>query len=347
MTGQSRGGVDPEGVDPAPFDPAPFELGPALLFCPADRPDRFEKAALRADAVILDLEDAVAPENLDAARTAIRQHPLHPPLTIVRINARGTAAAAADIEMLLHTDYRLVMVPKAESAPALDALAGFGVIALCETAAGVLAASELARHPLTVALMWGAEDLVASLGGTSSRRADGRYRDVARHARSTVLLAAAAHGCAAIDAVHLDLTDSDIVVSDIAAPDSAASDITAPSILASDAPASDAPASDAPASDSAASDSAASDSAASGSLVEEATDAAACGFGAVACIHPGQVAAIRAAYRPAADEVMRARELLAAATGGVFRHGGRMIDGPVLAHARAVLRRADAGARPK
>ena len=282
--------------------------------------------------MILDLEDAVAPENLDAARTAIRQHPLDPARTIVRINALGTVAAAADIEMLRHTDYRLVMVSKAESAPALDALAGFGVIALCETAAGVLAASELARHPLTIALMWGAEDLVASLGGTSSRRADGRYRDVARHARSTVLLAAAAHGCAAIDAVHLDLTDSDIVVSDIAAPDSAASDITAPSILASDSAASDAPA---------------SDSAASGSLVEEATDAAACGFGAVACIHPGQVAAIRAAYRPAADEVMRARELLAAATGGVFRHGGRMIDGPVLAHARAVLRRADAGARPK
>ena len=337
MTGQSRGGVDPEGVDPAPFDPAPFELGPALLFCPADRPDRFEKAALRADAVILDLEDAVAPENLDAARTAIRQHPLDPARTIVRIHALGTAAAAADLEMLRHTDYRLVMVPKAESAPALDALAGFGVIALCETAAGVLAASELARHPLTVALMWGAEDLVASLGGTSSRRADGRYRDVARHARSSVLLAAAAHGCAAIDAVHLDLTDSDIVVSDIAAPDSAASGITAPSILAPDSAASDSAASDAPA----------SDSAASGSLVEEATDAAACGFGAVACIHPGQVAAIRAAYRPAADEVMRARELLAAATGGVFRHGGRMIDGPVLAHARAVLRRADAGARPK
>ena len=332
MTEQSRGdvdpedvdpeGVDPEGVEPAPsepapfgpgsFKPAPFELGPALLFCPADRPDRFEKAASRADAVILDLEDAVAPENLDAARTAIRQHPLDPARTIVRINALGTVAASADIEMLWHTDYRLVMVSKAESAPALDALAGFGVIALCETAAGVLAASELARHPLTIALMWGAEDLVASLGGTSSRRADGRYRDVARHARSTVLLAAAAHGCAAIDAVHLDLTESDIVVSDTAAPDSAAAH-----------------------------------SAASGSLAEEAADAAASGFGAVACIHPGQVAAIRAAYRPAADEVVRANELLAAATGGVFRHGGRMIDGPVLAHARAVLRRADAGARPK
>jgi citrate lyase subunit beta/citryl-CoA lyase len=57
--------------------------------------------------------------------------------------------------------------------------------------------------------MWGAEDLVASLGGTSSRRADGGYRDVARHARSAVLLAAAAYGKPAIDAVHLDIADLD------------------------------------------------------------------------------------------------------------------------------------------
>ena len=48
-----------------------FTLGPALLFCPADRPDRFAKALERADAVILDLEDAVAPENRAAAREAI------------------------------------------------------------------------------------------------------------------------------------------------------------------------------------------------------------------------------------------------------------------------------------
>jgi citrate lyase subunit beta/citryl-CoA lyase len=57
--------------------------------------------------------------------------------------------------------------------------------------------------------MWGAEDLVASLGGTSSRSPDGRYRDVAAHARSAVLLAAGAHGRAAIDAVHLDIGDLD------------------------------------------------------------------------------------------------------------------------------------------
>jgi citrate lyase subunit beta/citryl-CoA lyase len=56
--------------------------------------------------------------------------------------------------------------------------------------------------------MWGAEDLVASLGGSSSRFADGRYRDVARHARSQVRLAAAANEIAAIDTVHLEIGDT-------------------------------------------------------------------------------------------------------------------------------------------
>ncbi len=57
--------------------------------------------------------------------------------------------------------------------------------------------------------MWGAEDLVASLGGTSSRHQDGRYRDVATHARSAVLLAAGAAGKPAVDTVHLDIADLD------------------------------------------------------------------------------------------------------------------------------------------
>jgi citrate lyase subunit beta / citryl-CoA lyase len=56
--------------------------------------------------------------------------------------------------------------------------------------------------------MWGAEDLLVSLGGRSSRHADGRYRSIAGHARNQVLLAAGAHGRAAIDAVHLDIADT-------------------------------------------------------------------------------------------------------------------------------------------
>ncbi len=184
-----------------------FDLGPTLLFCPADRPERYVKAAERADAVIIDLEDAVAPAARSEARTALIDHPLDPAHTVVRVNPVGTLDFALDLAALEQTRYRIVMLAKAESALQLDALAGYDVITLCETAAGVLAAVELAAAPNVVAMMWGAEDLVASLGGGSSRFADGSYREIARHARSAVLLAAGAHGKVAIDAVHLNIDD--------------------------------------------------------------------------------------------------------------------------------------------
>jgi len=192
-------------------NPAPFTLGPALLFCPADRPDRFAKALDRADAAILDLEDAVAPGRKADARAALVDTLLDPGRVIVRVNAVGTPEHDADLAALARTPYRTVMLPKADGrfvGPLLAPDGGpYAVVALCETAAGVLAAPALAARPDVVALAWGAEDLVASLHGTSSRRADGAYRDVARHARSAVLLAAGAAGKAAIDAVHLELDD--------------------------------------------------------------------------------------------------------------------------------------------
>ncbi|KUG61606.1 MULTISPECIES: HpcH/HpaI aldolase/citrate lyase family protein [Kocuria] len=270
----------------------PFLLGPALLFCPADRPERYAKAAQRADAVILDLEDAVAPSARPAARDALVATPLDPARTIVRINAEDTEDFAHDLVALRHTGYTTVMLPKTASAERLAVAAELGlyrVVALCETAEGVVNAAEIARSPNVVALMWGAEDLVASLGGSSSRRANGTYRDVARHARSAVLLAAGAAGRPAIDAVHLDIADLD-------------------------------------------------------GLREEALDAVASGFTATACIHPGQVETVRAAYRPDAAEVEAARELLDAArrTPGVFTFRGRMVDEPLIRHAERLVRRADA-----
>lgn len=186
-----------------------FDFAPALLFCPADRPDRYDKAAHRSPAVILDLEDAVAAADKSSAREALGAHQLDPATTIVRVNSADSTEFAADVAALERTKYRTVMLPKASSTSQLRALDGYGVIALCETAAGVLAAPVLAAHESVIALMWGAEDLVASLGGISSRDSGGRYRGVARHARSAVLLAAAAHGKAAIDAVHVDIDDLD------------------------------------------------------------------------------------------------------------------------------------------
>jgi len=265
-----------------------FALGPALLFCPADRPDRYAKALDRADAVILDLEDATAPANRPAARMALAEHPLDPERVIVRISPAASGDFADDIAAVEAAGYRTVMVAKADAG--LPSLSGFEVVALCESAAGVLDARELARRPEVVALMWGAEDLVASLGGTSSR-SGGAYRDVVRHARSAVLLAAAAEDVAAIDAVHLLIDDLDGVRS-------------------------------------------------------EAEDAVASGFTATACIHPSHVAVIRDAYRPSPEEVAHARRILAATAGhdGVFRLDDLMVDGPVLRHAEATLRRMPPGA---
>jgi hypothetical protein len=175
---------------------APLSLGPAILFVPADRPDRFAKAAACADTVILDLEDAVAPADKPTARRAIVEHPLDPARTIVRVDPVGTDDFVADVAAVSSTRYRTVMLAKTETTAQLDELAdaipGVRILALCETAAGVVRAPALAGHPSVVGLMWGSEDLVASLGGTSSRREDGGYRDVVRHARSSVLLAAGA-----------------------------------------------------------------------------------------------------------------------------------------------------------
>jgi citrate lyase subunit beta/citryl-CoA lyase len=277
-------------------NPVPFSLGPALLFCPADRPDRFAKALDRADAVVLDLEDGVAPDAKESARRAVVDTPLDPARTIVRVNPAGTPEHAADLAALAGTGYRTLMLPKADGRFVGPLVrpdgTPYAVVALCETAAGVVAAAALAARPDVVALAWGAEDLVASLGGTSSRRDDGRYRDVARHARSTVLLAAGAGGKAAIDAVHLDLGDLD-------------------------------------------------------GLRAEALDAAAVGFAASLCVHPAQVPVIRAAYAPTPDDVAAARAVLAAGAGagGAFALDGRMVDGPVLAQAHAVLRRAGVDTR--
>lgn len=265
-----------------------FDLGPALLFCPADRPERYAKAFERADAVILDLEDAVAPGDKVAARGHLIESELDPARVIVRVNPVETDDFAADLATLSQTDYRRIMLAKAESPKRLGRIdARFEVVALCETAKGVAQADRIAALDNVVALMWGAEDLVASLGGTSSRKPNGRYRDIARYARSRVLLAAGARGKAAIDAVHLDIADVK-------------------------------------------------------RLAIEAADAAASGFRATACIHPSQVAIIRDAYRPDAKTVAWARAVLAAAAHerGVFSFDGRMVDEPVLRHARGVLARA-------
>ncbi|GAB3132394.1 citrate (pro-3S)-lyase subunit beta [Tsukamurella serpentis] len=189
--------------------------GPAVLFCPADRPERYAKAAERADAVILDLEDAVTAAARPAARRALIDTPLDPRRTVVRLNALDTDDLTADLEALRRTDYRVVMLAKTGSADQLDRLDRLAelddlqVIALIETPLGAVNVGEIAAHHRCIGLMWGAEDLVAAMGGRSSRFAGGAYRDVPRQVRAATALAAAAHGRFALDAVHIDIADSD------------------------------------------------------------------------------------------------------------------------------------------
>ena len=180
-----------------------------MLFCPGDRPEMYDKALSRADLVVFDLEDAVAPPAKIAARAGVAAvTAAHPRTSIARINAAGTPWFDDDVATMRQAGVQRVMLPKASSPADLENLADFEVVALCETAAGVLGAQQLAATSNCLALMWGGEDLIADTGGRSSRTRQGRYRPMIEVARSSVLLAAAAHGKSAIDAVHIDITDT-------------------------------------------------------------------------------------------------------------------------------------------
>jgi citrate lyase subunit beta/citryl-CoA lyase len=206
--------------------------GPALLFCPADRPDRYAKALAAADSVILDLEDGVGPAGKDAARAALLATPVDPERVIVRISAAGTREQEADIEVLRRTGYRTIMLPKAESRSQLDAVAragDWGVVALVESALGILRVEEVAVAPNVVAVLWGAEDLIASMHGRTSRHPDGTYRGVALHARERTLLAATAYGKQAVDAVYTSIGDLDGLAAE--AEDAAASGFTLKALI--------------------------------------------------------------------------------------------------------------------
>ncbi|WP_067542781.1 HpcH/HpaI aldolase/citrate lyase family protein [Nocardia crassostreae] len=183
--------------------------GPAWLFCPADRPERYGKALAAADVVIIDLEDGVAEADKAAAREALIANPLDPERTVVRINAAGTLDHMLDVDALVRTEYRRIMLPKCESAEQITRLADYEVIALIESPLGAMAVGRAVMVRNAIGVMWGAEDLVAALGGNSSRHADGGYRDVARHVRSQSLLAAKAYGKFALDSVYLNIPDLD------------------------------------------------------------------------------------------------------------------------------------------
>jgi citrate lyase subunit beta/citryl-CoA lyase len=268
-------------------------LGRAILFCPGNRPDRFEKALAAAGAVIIDLEDAVPEGEKDDSRAVVCESigPQPGARQVVRVNPISTHQGKADLAALRETGLRYVMLPKTESAAEVEAIGEFEAVALCETARGVQDAAEIASAEKCVALFWGGEDLTADIGGWSSRGVDGTYLPLARYARARVLVAAASARVSAWDAVFLDLKDLD-------------------------------------------------------GLGAEASEAAAMGFSAKVAVHPRQLPVIRGAYSPAGQDVEEARRLLrlvdeADGQLGVVKFEGRMVDGPLIAQARALVGAAD------
>jgi HpcH/HpaI aldolase/citrate lyase family len=134
-----------------------FAQGPAWLFCPADRPDRYAKAAAAADVVIIDLEDGVPGSRRVHARACLREAggALDPHSTVLRINPAGTSEHDADLELLTDLPVRAVMLAKAEHPDQLTTLPGMQVIALCETPRGVVNAGAIAGAANCGGLMWG------------------------------------------------------------------------------------------------------------------------------------------------------------------------------------------------
>ena len=189
-------------------------LARSYLFVPADRPDRFAKAfAARADAVIIDLEDAVAPQGKDAAREALRkwldtsQSP-----AFVRVNGIESEWCADDVALCAHAAVAGIVLPKAERASDVATLVaaapGKRVIPLVETARGVDGARELAAAHGVERLAFGSIDLKVDLA------IEGDVDELLAF-RSHLVLVSRLAGCAApIDGVSTSIDDERLLASD-------------------------------------------------------------------------------------------------------------------------------------
>ena len=202
----------------------------SLLFVPGDKEKLIHKAlASEADAVIVDLEDAVGPDDKPTARSVTRETlqaaaPIKP--VFIRLNAFDTGMTTVDLAAVIAARPFGVMLPKCAGPEDVERLAHY--LDMAEALEGITpgstrittvatetatAALNLARTPRAgVAarvwgLLWGAEDLAADLGLASNRTTEGRYTDPCRHARTQCLYAANAIGAVAIDAVYTDFRD--------------------------------------------------------------------------------------------------------------------------------------------
>ena len=201
----------------------------SALFVPGDSARKIEKAkTVGADALIFDLEDAVAPSMKAEARARVADM-LGEPVTrdwhaFVRINPFDTGLTLADLAAVVRPGLSGVVLPKADGAhdlvrlghylDAFEARAGMPagevkvLVVATETPAAMFALGSYAvGHPRLCGLTWGAEDLGAAVGATANKEADGQWTEPYRLARAQCLFAAAAAGVAPIETLFADFKD--------------------------------------------------------------------------------------------------------------------------------------------
>lgn len=194
----------------------------SLLFVPGDRPDRMEKAlGAGADALILDLEDAVAPAAKAEARRAVAQFLAANSLARlwVRVNPLDSSENEKDLAAILPAHPDGIVLPKAEGGACVAELARrlsergnatSSILAIAtETPAAMFGLGTYAGARRLAGLTWGAEDLPAAIGATASREQDGRFTPPYELARSLCLFGAAAAGVAPIETVYPAFKDLD------------------------------------------------------------------------------------------------------------------------------------------
>ncbi len=285
----------------------------SLLFVPADSPRKLEKSLTSgADAVIIDLEDAIAAGQKAAARANAAAFikeasavPSHPPL-FVRVNGLESGLTDTDLDAVLPSKPSAVVLPKGEGGASiihLDAKitareAMFGIddgatrifaFAIESATALFLAGTYAGSSQRLIGLTWGSEDLIYEFGGMSSRDKDGGFFEPYRFARTLCLAASAASKVAAIDTVYADFRNPE-------------------------------------------------------GLRREAAEAARQGFTGKMAIHPAQIAIINEVFAPSPEKIAWARAVsdafAAAPDKGAVAVNGVMYDRPHLLHAEQLLKQA-------
>ncbi len=280
----------------------------SLLFVPGDSERKFARARdCGADALILDLEDSVAPPNKAGARalvaSLIDDEPGRAWSCWVRVNALDTELTADDLAAVVKPGLDALLIPKANGAADLECVAGrldaleksagmregsvkLGCLTTETPKAMFTLASYAPAHPRLMALTWGAEDLAAALGASDNKEADGAWTFPYQLARAQCLFAAAAAEVAAIDTVYTNFRDSD-------------------------------------------------------GLEQDCRRSRRDGFAGRLAIHPDQIPIINRAYTPSEAEIEHARKIIAAFDAhpgaGALGVDGKMVDIPHLKAARKTL----------